>query len=155
MLFLLFQLGKDRYALDVARVVEVIPLVQLKAVPQAPRGVAGLCNYRGKAVPVIDLSALALDRPARSRLSTRLILVRHPGAGGSDELLGLLAEQVTDTIRRETAEFAPAGVDNPEARYLGPVTRDRTGLVQRIEAAQLLTPEVRAVLFRAQAEAGA
>ena len=154
MLFLLFQLGRDRYALDVAQVAEVIPLVQLKALPQAPRGVAGLCNYRGKAVPVIDLSALALDRPARARLSTRLILVRYAAPGGGDELLGLLAEQVTDTIRREPAEFTPAGVDSPEARYLGPVTRDRAGLVQRIEPAQLLTPEVRAVLFQTQTEAG-
>ena len=38
MLFLLFQLGNDRYALDASRVVEVLPLVELKHLPLAPRG---------------------------------------------------------------------------------------------------------------------
>lgn len=153
MLFLTFQLGRDRYALEASQIAEVIPLVRVKALPQAPRGVAGLCNYRGRAVPVIDLAELALDRPARPRLSTRLILIRCTGELAPSDLLGLMAEQVTDTIRREPADFAPAGVENPAARYLGPVTRDRDGLVQRIEPMQLLSPEVRAVLK--QAEVGA
>ena len=47
MLFLLFQLGKDRYALEASRVVEVVPLLALKQLPQAPKGVAGIFNYRG------------------------------------------------------------------------------------------------------------
>jgi len=50
MLFLLFQLGQDRYALEASRVIEVLPLVSLKRIPQAPRGVAGLFNYRGRPV---------------------------------------------------------------------------------------------------------
>ena len=59
MLFLLFQIGKDRYALEASRVVEVVPLLALKELPQAPKGVAGLFNYRGALVPAVDLSELA------------------------------------------------------------------------------------------------
>jgi chemotaxis-related protein WspB len=149
MLFLVFQLGRDRYALDATQVVEVLPLVRIKALPQAPAGVAGLCNYRGRPVPVIDLSAMALGRPAQVRLSTRLILLHYQDATGAKSVLGLLAEQATDTIRRNPEDFAPCGVDNPGTRYLGPVTKDREVLIQRIEAPQLLTPEVRSVLFQA------
>ena len=148
MLFLVFQLGRDRYALDATQVVEVLPLVRIKALPQAPTGVAGLCNYRGRPVPVIDLGAMALGRPAQARLSTRLILLHYHDAAGGKSVLGLLAEQATDTIRRNPGDFSPAGVDNPGARYLGPVTKDRDVLIQRIEVSQLLTPEVRAVLFQ-------
>ncbi len=36
MLFLLFQLGKDRYVLEAARVIEVLPLMDLKQIPEAP-----------------------------------------------------------------------------------------------------------------------
>ncbi len=67
MLFILFQLGSDRYALPAGQVAEVLPLVALKALLGAPAGVAGLIDYRGTAVPVIDLSALALGRPAALR----------------------------------------------------------------------------------------
>src|SRR5512137_142351 len=76
MLFLLFQLGKDRYALESSRVVEVLPYVQIKAVPDAPRGVAGLIAYRGQAVPVVDLSMLILGVPAPALLSTRIIVTQ-------------------------------------------------------------------------------
>ncbi len=40
----------------------------IKQIPQAPPGVAGVFNYRGAPVPVIDLSELALGRPARAPL---------------------------------------------------------------------------------------
>src|SRR2546425_5637953 len=105
MLFLLFQLGKDRYALAASRVVEVVPLVALKQLPQAPKGVAGIFNYRGRPVPALDLSALTLDHPASERLSTRIIIVNYPDAGGTDHLLGLIAENATEMLRKDTKDF--------------------------------------------------
>ena len=68
MLFLLFQMGKDRYALDASRVVEVMPVSALKQIPQAPKGVAGLFNYRGRPVPAWICATLTLGQPADARL---------------------------------------------------------------------------------------
>jgi chemotaxis-related protein WspB len=148
MLFLLLQLGADRYALDASQVTEILPLVGVKKIPQAPAGVAGLFDFRGTAVPVVDLSELILGRPAEQRLSTRIILVRYPGDDGGVRLLGLIAEKVTDTMRREPADFVDAGINNERAPYLGPVINDGRGLVQRIEVATLLPAPVREVLFK-------
>lgn len=147
MLFLLFQLGGDRYALDAGQIVEVLPLVALKALPGAARGVAGLLDYRGTAVPVVDLAAMALGTPAAARVSTRLLIVRYPSPAGDHRLLGLLAERTTETIRRDPADFQPVGVANDGARYLGPVIHDPSGLIQRVEIGGLLDAELRAVLF--------
>ena len=36
MLFLLFELGTDRYALDALQIAEVLPLVAIKRIPRAP-----------------------------------------------------------------------------------------------------------------------
>ncbi len=58
MLTLLFNLGKDSFAVDSARVVEVIPSINLKKLAQAPVHVAGVFDYRGKIVPVVDLCRL-------------------------------------------------------------------------------------------------
>jgi len=60
MLFLVFQLNDDRYALDVSQVVEVLPLVRIRKMLRSPPGIAGTINYRGAHVPVVDLSELAL-----------------------------------------------------------------------------------------------
>jgi chemotaxis-related protein WspB len=89
MLFLLFQLGRERYALEAGQVAAVLPLLSIKEIPQAPRAVAGLCNYRGTPVPVIDLSELTLGRPAQSRLSTRIVLVHYPDERGERRFVGV------------------------------------------------------------------
>lgn len=141
MLFLVFRLGQDRYALDATDVVEVVPLVHVKRLPHAPPGLAGLIDYRGEAVPVIDLSELALRQPAQRRMSTRIILLRH--GDGSVPLLGLIAEKATTTLRREAAEFIATGVRNDGAPYLGPICADGGGILQWVDAQQLLSPELR------------
>ena len=84
MLFLLFELEVDRYALPARDVVEVLPLVALKRVPRAHAGVAGVMEYRGQAVPVIDLCALVVGRAAARRVSTRILVVRHATATDRD-----------------------------------------------------------------------
>jgi chemotaxis-related protein WspB len=147
-LFLLFQLGEERYALEAGEVVEVLPLVALTPIAQAPPGVAGIFNYRGAPVPAIDLSQLALGRPARRRLSTRIILADYRGEGGDAHLLGLIAEKATETLRRDAADFVPSGITNPAAPYLGPVAMSPSGPVQKIELSRLVPPPLRAMLFR-------
>ena len=153
MLFVLFQLGNDRYALEAARLLEVLPLVRLKRIPQAPRGIAGAFNYRGTPTPAVDLCDLALGRPAELRLSTRLLVVRY-GAGSDERALGLIAERTTETMRRAPEDFVPAGVTAPAARYLGPIVTDARGsLIQRVDVDALLNAEVRAALWRDAATA--
>ena len=148
MLFLLFHLEKDRYALDAAQVVEVLPVVDFKGIPRAGRGVAGAFLYRGTPVPLLDLCELALGKPSRMLMSTRIFLVNYEEPGGETHLLGLLAEQATDTIRRDPADFTEPGVAVDTAPYLGPVTMDARGMIQRIEINQLLPAETRDQLFR-------
>ena len=147
MLLLVFQLGGDRFALDTRQVVEVLPPVQCRPLPQAPIGVAGVFSYHGAPVPLLDLAALALGTPSRPRMSTRIILVNYEDAGET-HLLGLLAEKTTATIRRTDAEFADSGVAVDSAPYLGPVTSDERGMIQRVELNELLPESARAILFR-------
>jgi chemotaxis-related protein WspB len=153
MLFLLFQVGLDRYALDARQIAEVLPMVAIKRIPLSPRGVAGVCNYRGVPVPVIDLSELAGGRPTRLRFGTRLVLVHYADETGTRHLLGLVAEKATETLRCAPGDFVPSGVTNEGASFLGPVAAHAGSLIQRIEVDELLSPSVRSVLFR-RARAG-
>jgi len=143
MLFLLFQLGSDRYLLPAHHVQEVLPLVELKEIPQAPAGVAGVFSYHGEPVPVLDLSKFLLGRCSHSSLSTRIVLVHFRG-----ELLGLIAERATGTLRREESDFVPSGVTVDCAPCLGPVITDESGVIQRIELDRLLPQAVQEALFR-------
>jgi chemotaxis-related protein WspB len=151
MLFLLFQLGNDRYALEASRVVEVVPLLHLKQIPQAPKGVAGIFNYRGHPVPAVDLSELTLGRPATERLSTRIIIVNYPDQHGGQRLVGLVAERATETLRKDPKDFVSTGLQMGGAPYLGPLLMDANGVIQWVHEQRLLSDTLREILF---AEAG-
>lgn len=75
MLLLTFRAAENLYAIDVARVVEVVPRINLRRLPHAPGFLAGLFDYRGTVVPVVDLRILLGSESCRDRLSTRIMLV--------------------------------------------------------------------------------
>jgi len=147
MLFLLFQLGKDRYALEASRVVEVVPLLEMKQLPRAPKGVAGVFNYRGRPVPAVDLSELTLGKAASERFSTRIIIINYPDDTGTNRLLGLIAEHATETLCKDPKDFVDSGVKLGQAPYLGPILMVDPSPVKWIYEPRLLPEPVRDVLF--------
>jgi chemotaxis-related protein WspB len=147
MLFLQFQLGAVRYAVEARRVVEVIPLVNIQPLADAPPGVAGLFNYRGRPVPALDLARLTQGRPSEERLSTRILVVQCQGGAGTARLLGLIAEQAVKLLHKDSREFLPSGVNVRSAPYLGPVATDGHGVIQWIHEQQLLPEGTRDLVF--------
>ncbi|MEJ1097096.1 MULTISPECIES: chemotaxis protein CheW [unclassified Pseudoxanthomonas] len=152
MLFLLFQLGEDRYAIEATKIVAVLPLISPKLLPQAPAAVAGVFDYGGEAVPLIDLSQLALGRSARPRHSTRVLVVNYPMADGDVRYLGLIAEHAVETMACDPDEFDASGVTQDDVRYLGPVTSHPRGLLQWVRIEHLLPESVRDLLFKEQVD---
>ena len=131
----------------------MLPRVGLKKIPQAAQGVAGVFNYHGAPVPVVDLSAMALGVPSEESLSTRIVLVQYRRPDGPERCLGLLAEKAIDTARYHKEDFQNPGVSAPQAPYLGPVIHDAHGIVQLLEPERFLTPEVREALWQQAEEA--
>jgi chemotaxis-related protein WspB len=152
MLFLLFQVGKDRYALEAARVVEVVPLLELKKIPQAPNGFAGIFNYRGRPVPAIDLCQMTTGQAAAERLSTRIIVVNCPDGRGGQRLLGLIAEQATEMLRKEAKDFVEPGFKLGSAPYLGPILLDPRGPIQWVHEQHLISEQVKELVFSEPAQ---
>jgi chemotaxis-related protein WspB len=147
MLFVVFKLREDRYALESRCIIEIVPLVEIKLLPGAPLGVAGVFDYRGTPVPAIDLCALTTNRAAIPRLSTRIIVVHYVDERAGRHVLGLVAEGATETIRRDEGDFATFGLGSGSAPFLGPVTRAASGFIQRIEVNALLSASIEALLF--------
>lgn len=148
MLLLLFQIKENHFALDANLVVEVIPLLNFKPMPQTPDYVVGKINYRGKAIPVIDLCLLKAQKPAAERISTRIILVNYPYEHRQDAILGLVAEQVTETIRPPATFSKPAESGRDEAIYLEDLGQERQELIQWFELRHKIPQRMVDLLFR-------
>jgi chemotaxis-related protein WspB len=155
MLLLTFTVGANRYAVDVTRVVELVPRVELRSIPHAPACFAGLLGFRGKMVLVVELGLLLDVGPCQDCLSTRIILVDDsPGdqnrrlrdqEGSNEEtreartnpkvaqnLLGLVAEHVIDLTYVRPEQIIPAPVLLAQTPYLGPIIETDQGIVQLI-----------------------
>lgn len=143
---LIFHIGPDRYALRLRDVVRVLPLLALKRLPLAPDTVAGLMDYHGAAVPVVDLCRLAGAAPAPQHFDTRILLIDYAGADGASHALGLLAERVRGIQELAPVALADSGV--AAAPFLGQVASDAEGIIQLVEPGQLLTDALRAILFQ-------
>ena len=147
MLWIVFNVGEACYAMDARQVIEVVPLVTLRACPGAPAYIAGLANYRGTGVPIMDLGRLVGDAPCTVYLSTRIILTSYAGGGNQKRIIGLLAETVTNTEEREEADFSQNNVAVPGTSCLGKLAVSGTGFIQRIVVAQLVPKELEQMLF--------
>ncbi len=154
MLFLLFQLGQERYALEATRVVEVVPLVDVKPLAQAPPGLAGIFGYRGRPVPAVDLCTLVLGRPANCHFSTRIIIVNYTDGTGTNHLLGLVAEKATAMLKKDAREFVDPGVRIGPSRQLAPILMDNDGPVQWVNEQDLVPQSAGDLMFAELAATG-
>ena len=143
MLLLGFNIGNDKYVIDTANVVEVIPLVRLKDLPGSHDGISGLLNYHGEFVPVVDISLLCNKTTGNDTLTTRIIISRYHG----DKLLALKAEKVTEAMKIDKNAFTDSGIKVSEQGFLGDVTEHNSELLQMINIDQLLSEEVKDSLF--------
>jgi chemotaxis-related protein WspB len=152
MLLLTFRVADDLYAVAADRVVEVVPRIELRPIPHAPTYLAGLFNYRGKAIPVVDLGVLLGSTPCLERLHTRIILADEPGTG-RNRRVGLIAENVSDVMTVHPDQVALPVMNLEEAPYLGTVVRTDAGLIQILSVEKILPKSLRDAIFGVPTEA--
>jgi chemotaxis-related protein WspB len=151
MLMLLFYIKNQCYALPSQQVVEVLPLVTLKTLPHAPEYFAGVFNYRGQIIPVLDLCQLMGGKPCCEHLSSRMILVNSQGentakssvisttATSAVSVIGLIAERVVETLHKPEIQLVDANVQIGAAPYLGKMILDEQGMIQCLRIEYLLS----------------
>ncbi len=144
MMMLLFKIDGERYSLSVADVTELVPYVSLQNLPKAPGYIAGLMNYRGNIVPVVDLSILICGRPVKRLMSSRIILIQP--VKKESRFVGLLVENVTETIKIDEATFTDTGVFSEAGAFVDKIAMDSNGMIQVVNVSKLLPDDVKNML---------
>jgi len=106
--YLTFKLDNEVFALDVAKVREILEYTTVTKVPQTPDFMRGVINLRGSVVPVIDLR-LKFGMPATEQTVNTCIIVTDVGMDGETVQLGALADSVqeVDEMEPDQIEAAP------------------------------------------------
>ena len=120
-----FLVGDVHYALDIARVREIVNPLPVTPLPHTPAEVSGVADHRGEVVPILDLRA-RFGLPGAESRSKKWILVRTPNGA-----VGLVVDAVTEVFGLGGDELMPV----PEVGG----TKDGRGLAGGVTHAGRLT----------------
>lgn len=148
MLALLLYAGSNAYALDTRGVIEVVHATDLRPLPSAPPVVRGVLNLHRQPVPVLDLCKLTGSPPCDNVRCTRIVLMHYPSPEKPENILGLLAERITETRTIEERELRSTGILVRNAKYLGRVLPDGGQMIQWLNIEHLLPADLKDVLFK-------
>lgn len=105
--YLTFKLDEEVFALDVAKVREILEESSITKVPQTPDFMRGVINLRGSVVPVIDMR-LKFGMSATERTVNTCIIVVEVQLEDEVVVLGALADSVQEVIEMEPSQIEAA-----------------------------------------------
>jgi chemotaxis-related protein WspB len=139
MLALMCKAAGNRYAVDARQVLEVVPRVRLQTVAGAPAWLTGMCVYRGRILPVLDLAHLATGTACPNQWSSRIVLIEYASL-----VFGLIVDQVA--VTQLSADRLGPSSSSACMTPLGAMSLDDEGMFQLLEVSRILTAERRAAL---------
>jgi purine-binding chemotaxis protein CheW len=121
-----FDLGDERYGMDIAAVYEIIRPQQITAVPHSPNSVKGVINLRGRIIPVVNLRERFSMPDAEATKASRIVVCE---AGGTR--VGLTVDAVSEVLMlpTETLEPTPEVAAGADAGALAGIARVNERLV--------------------------
>jgi purine-binding chemotaxis protein CheW len=97
-----FKIGDEEFGVDILKVQEIIRMIEVTRVPNAPEYVEGIINLRGKVMPVVDLrKRLGMSAKGNDK-QTRIIVVELSG-----KTVGFLVDAVREVLRIPTSVTEP------------------------------------------------
>ncbi len=105
--YLTFKLAEEVFALDVAKVREILEYTAVTRIPQTPDFMRGVINLRGSVVPVVDLR-LKFGMSATEQTINTCIIVTEVEMEGETILLGALADSVQEVNEMEPGQIEAA-----------------------------------------------
>lgn len=104
---LTLRMQDEMFAIEAGSVREILDLVPITEVPNAPAFVTGLINVRGRVVPLADLRVMFdMDRPPPDQ-DTRIVVIEIE-IDGEPTITGILADKVYDVTDIEAAAIQDA-----------------------------------------------
>ncbi len=118
---LLFRVESERWAIAASEIQAVIPLVDLQKMPHSHPTIAGLLNYHGQRLPVVDVSVAIAQRQAPPLMSTRIVIIEKQHSAKQPQRMGLIVDRASKTEQlTETSDWI-AKNEYAQATYQTPL----------------------------------
>lgn len=134
--YVIFQLGKETFGVDIAKVWEIINFQHITKVPQAAEFIEGIINLRGKVIPVLDLRKRFCLEAIEDSKAMRIIVVEIKG-----NVMGIMVDGVSEVLRinSDIVEAPPAAITNVDVDYLEGVAKLEDKLIIMLNIEKVLS----------------
>lgn len=105
--YLTYKLANEIFALDIAKVREVLDYTTITKVPQTPEFMCGVINLRGSVVPVIDMR-LKFGMSKTEQTVNTCIIITEVALDDEITVLGALADSVQEVLDLGPEQIEPA-----------------------------------------------
>lgn len=102
--YLTFRLGEQEFGIDILRIKEIIGLMPIRTLPQAPTCIAGVINLRGQVIPVMDLRC-RLEMAATADTERNCIVIVETQTRDSKGFLGLKVDTVSEVVPVKSSDI--------------------------------------------------
>jgi len=136
---IVFNLGNERYGVDISQVREIIKPTQITRIPNAPDFVEGVINLRGQITTIINLRKRFGLEPKPIDNNTRIIVVEYNNA-----VIGMMVDTVNEVkyLSTEDIEALPSIITaREEAKFLKGVGKLPDGLLILIDLNKVLSED--------------
>lgn len=135
-----FVLGKEEYGVDILRVQEIKGWEKTTAIPNTPDYVMGVINLRGAVVPIIDLRIRFKLENITYNDSTVVIILRSEDSTGSDKIIGLVVDGVSDvySVNFKELQTAPSMSGTINTEYVNGLATFADKMVVILHTDQLI-----------------
>lgn len=104
--YLTFKLADEVFAVDVAKVREILDYTPATKVPGTPEFMRGVINVRGNVVPVVDMR-LKFGLSATEKTVDTCIVVMEITVDEDKAILGAMADSVQEVFELEASQIEP------------------------------------------------
>lgn len=131
-----FSVDVEEFGVNILKVQEIIRIMEITKVPQAPEFVEGIINLRGKVIPIIDLRHRFGLVPKTHDKNTRIIVIEVKSI-----IVGFVVDAVSEVLRIPASTVEPpspivAGVDSD---YISGVGKLQDRLLIMLDLDKLLS----------------
>lgn len=135
--YVVFQLGKGEFGIDIMDVQEISPYEASVTLPDTPDFIEGVINYRGNVIPIINLKKKLILGDTEITKDTRIIVINLDGKD-----IGFIVDEASQTLRLNDDQIDPAptivgGISNKYIKGLGKLDEKR--LLILIDLKRVLT----------------
>ena len=114
-IYTIFSIADDVYAINAANVLEILKFVELSRPERLPSHIAGLFEYDGKIINVVDIKSVLNIEPTPYDLNSMIVIIKT-----GEDIFAIMVNKVLDVKRidRENIQPVPYRTQNGFIEYI-------------------------------------